>query len=145
MKRILSALLLTAAAGAPAASARQCVPAAPRDPKATPAYALLAVRKASVEAELKALSKLYTAAHPDVRGKRFELNAVMVEMEKMRASAGDRVPKLSDAYGKLVLRKVAVETELDGLRRSYAAGHPEVSRKRDELLALGRELEELLR
>ncbi|HEX7955779.1 MAG TPA: hypothetical protein VF508_02495 [Pyrinomonadaceae bacterium] len=146
MKVILSALVLAAAvAAAPAVCASQSAGDAPRDPKDTPAYAVLVIRKAEVEAELEVLSSMFTGTHPDVRSKRFELDALGFELEEMRATELSRVPKLSETYGRLVVRKAAVGAGLNELPRGFTPGHPEVSKKRAELLALGRELEDLLR
>jgi uncharacterized protein involved in exopolysaccharide biosynthesis len=147
MRRILAALALTViASSAHAAHARQqYAGGVPCDPKATPAYAALVLRKAAVEAELESLSGMFTDEHPGVGSKRFELNAVRFELEKLQATESSRVPKLSDAYGRLVLRKVAVEAGLNDLLGSFTPRHPEVLKKRAELLALERELEDILR
>jgi len=66
-------------------------------------------------------------------------------MEKTRATQKRRLPKMSDTYGNLTLRKVALEVGLNDLRRNFTPRHPEVMEKRAELLALERELENLLR
>ena len=145
MKRTLAALGLTLVT-ALAIAAHTPLPAdmLPSDPKATPAYGVLLLRKAAVEAEITGLSRDFTSRHPDVGRRRFELNAIRLEMEKMRATQKRRLPKLSDTYGNLILRKVTLEVGLNDLRRNFTPRHPEVMEKRAELLALERELENLL-
>jgi uncharacterized protein involved in exopolysaccharide biosynthesis len=65
-------------------------------------------------------------------------------MEAMRKVGRDNVSKLSSAYGNLVLSKVALEVELEGLLSSVTPEHPEVQKKKAELAALRREIEKIL-
>ena len=111
----------------------------------TPAYAELVLRKAKVEAELSELSKNLTNQHPSLDTKRFELRAIKREMAKMRAVETSRESKLSGAVGKLILSKVALEVELNDLLVQLKPQHPDVTKKRSELAALQREIENILR
>lgn len=110
----------------------------------TPAYGRLVLRKATVESELAELSATVTYQHPSLEAKRFELRAIRREMEKMRAVEESRVNNLSSAVGDLILSKVALEVELNGLMARLTPQHPEVAKKRDELAALEREIESVL-
>ena len=146
MKRLFAALALTIAASFVAAgSAPQSAGGLDNEPKATPAYGVLVLRKAAVEAELADLSSKLTDGSMDVRAKRFELNAIGREMERMRNVARDSVPKLTNTYGNLILSKVALEVELNGLLNNYTSEYPAVKKKRVELAALAREIENLLK
>ncbi len=115
------------------------------DPKTTPAYGVLVLRKAAVEAELAHVLEGFKSQHPAVGIKRFELAAVGREMEKMGGLDSSLAPRLSETYGNLILRKVALEVELRGLLGGYKPQHPVVKRKQVELAALEREIEKILR
>jgi uncharacterized protein involved in exopolysaccharide biosynthesis len=146
MKRLFAALALTIAISfVVAGSAPQSTGGFTNDPKATPAYAVLVLRKAAVEADLADLSSKLTSSSIDVQAKRFELNAISQEMERMRNVARNSVSRLSNAYGNLILSKVALEVELHGLLNNYTAEYPDVKKKRVELAALEREIENLLK
>lgn len=114
-------------------------------PETTPAYGALVDRKATVESELADLSGRLTNEHPIVDSKRFELRAISREMNRMRAGDKSRVSKLSGTFGGLILRKVALEVELNELKASLTSQHPDLETKRLQLAALEREIENVLR
>ena len=146
MKRILAAIALTVASSyAVAGYAPQSAEGLSSDPKTTPAYGVLVLRKVAVEAELADLSGAFTSQHPDLHRKRLELRAVSREMERMLAVAKSGVPKLSSTYGNLILRKVALEVELEDMLGSLTSQNPDIKRKKVQLAALEREIEEILR
>ena len=113
-------------------------------PETTPAYGVLVLRKAAVESELADLSERLTRQHPSVDSKRYELRALDLEMNKMRAIDKSRVSKLSGTFGDLILSKVAFAVELNDLLVHLNAQHPDVKKKRLELAALEREIENIL-
>ena len=106
---------------------------------------MLVLRKAKVEAELSELSEELTTEHPSLDSKRFELRAIRHEMAKMRAVQASHVSKLSSAVGNLILSKVALAVELNDLLVQLTPQHPDVTKKRVELAALEREIENVLR
>lgn len=106
MKRFLTALTLTVAASYVVVGySPQSGGSLSSDPKTTPAYGVLVLRKASVEAELADLSGMFTSQHPSVESKRFESSVIGFEMSKVAAVEKSLVHKLSDTYGGLILRK----------------------------------------
>ncbi|MFL6331722.1 MAG: hypothetical protein ACJ754_00090 [Pyrinomonadaceae bacterium] len=146
MKRLFAVLTLTLAASFVAAGAvPQSAGDFPADPKASPAYAVLVLQKAAVEGELADLSSKFTDGSRVVRAKRFELTSLKREMGAMQTVGRDNVSKLSSAYGNLILNKVALEVELNGLLSNFTSDHPEVKKKRVELTALEREIENILK
>jgi uncharacterized protein involved in exopolysaccharide biosynthesis len=146
MKRLFAVLALTITTSFVAAgSVPQSNGDFPNDPKATPAYAVLVRRKAAVEADLADLSSKLTDGSRDVRAKRFELSALGREIERMRRIGRGGVPKLSSAYGDLILSKIALEVELNELLSNYTPEHPDVKKKQVELAALEREIGSLLK
>lgn len=106
---------------------------------------MLVLRKAKVEAELSQLSEELTNVHPSLESKRFELRVIRREMAKMRAIETSSVSKLSSAVGNLILSKVALEIELNDLLVRLNPQHPDVTKKKRELGALAREIENVLR
>ena len=146
MKRILAAIALTVVASyAVVGYALQSAEGLSSDPKTTPAYGVLVLRKVAVEAELSDLSAAFLSQHPDVQSKRFELSAVSREMERMLAIEKSSMSKLSSTYGNLILRKVALEVELEDMLGSLTSQNPDIKRKKVELAALEREIEKILR
>ncbi|HXQ32798.1 MAG TPA: hypothetical protein VN843_02130 [Anaerolineales bacterium] len=146
MKRFLIAIALSIAASfVVVGNQPQLAQGLSLAPETTPAYAVLVLRKAAVEAELARVSELLTSDHPSVGSKRFELHAINVEMKKMLAVKPSGAAKLSSSVGNLILSKVALEVELTELSRSYTADYPEIKQRRVELAALEREIEKILR
>jgi uncharacterized protein involved in exopolysaccharide biosynthesis len=111
----------------------------------TPAYGVLVLRKAIVRSELADLSGRLTNEHPSLHAKRFELRAISLEMDKMRAIEKTRMSRLSTTFGALILSKVVLDVQLNELLIRLAVQHPEVTKKRLELGALEREIENVLR
>jgi len=144
MKKFLAVLAITIAASFVAAGFTRQTAGQSNAAKATPAYEVLVLRKVAVEAELADLSSRFTGSSPAVEAKLFELNTLAREMQSMQRIESDEVSKLSRGYGNLILRKVTLEVELDGLLRSYTPQHPDVDKKRVELDALQRELRKML-
>ena len=145
MKRLLAALALTLAASyAAAGSVPRAAEGLSDDPKTTPAYGVLVLRKAALEAESADLSSRFTDESEEVRTKRFELSAIAREMGRMQRIGKARAQRLSDTYGNLVLSKVALEVELNGLVKRFTPEHPDVKKKRAELAAMERELKNIL-
>jgi uncharacterized protein involved in exopolysaccharide biosynthesis len=146
VKRFFAVLTITLAASFVAAGpAPQSAGGSSNDPKASPAYAVLVLRKAAVEADLADLSSKFTDGSRDIRAKRLELNSLIREMETMQKVGRNNVPRLSNAYGNLILSKVSLEVELEDLLGRLTPEHPGVKKKRVELDALTREIEKLLR
>lgn len=123
---------------------RQLTASKPGDPKASLAYGVLIVRKAAVVAELQTMLSTYKSGHPAVKNKQYELGLLGREIKKVAAMNKRYVSKLSSAYGNLVLRKVTLEVELKDLLNRVTPKHPDVKLKRDELLALERQIKSAL-
>ena len=69
----------------------------------------------------------------------------MIPTGRMRNVSRESVHMLTNTYGNLILSKVALEVELNGLLNNYTPEYPKVKKKRVELAALEREIESLLR
>ena len=111
----------------------------------TPAYGVLVLRKATVESQLVDLSGTLTHRHPKLQSKEFELHAIRLEMNRMRALEKSQLSNLSATFGRLILSKVSLEVELNDLLVCLTSEHPNVKKKRVELAVLEREITNVLR
>ena len=145
-KNFLAALTFTVAAcSAVFGQTLQSGFAAASDAKATPAYEVLLLRKVAIETDLYDLRSRVTTDSQPFRTKRFELMAITREMDKLQTLDKTVVPKLSNTYGDLILRKVTLEIQLDDLRSKVTTESPDFRRTRFELAILEREIENLLK
>jgi hypothetical protein len=143
MRRFLDALTLTFALLA-SGYAQQPAGGTLPNPKESQAYEMLSIRKAEAEAELRGLRGRYSNRYEGVARKRFEISALEREMDRMAVVEPSRAHALTADHAYLVLRKVALEVELLGLRRQNSPRHPHTARVKSELDALGREIERRL-
>ena len=141
---IIAIALAISAAGVVVGYAPQSAEVLSSAPETTPAYGVLVLRKAAVESELAVLSETVTSTHPDIVSKRYEFRALVREMNKLRAIDRSRVSKLSSTVGELILRKVALDVELNDLLGSVTFSHPDLKQKRTELAALEREIQKIM-
>ena len=145
MKRFLVALALSVAASSVVVGGEPQSAQGSIVPETTPAYAVLVLRRAALEADLAELSELFTSGHPRIGSKRLELHAISLEMKRMLAVNQSRTAKLSSSVGSLILSKVALAVELNDLVSRFTSDHPDVKKKSVELAALEREIENILR
>jgi|GEM_PF-789803 len=132
---LISALLLIAGASVVRAQESQPKPTAtparssePGPIKSSPAYAEVLLRKTELEADLLSFAEDYTDQNPKVIDARFELATLSKDIDRLFAVRPDDVQKLTLALGKLIVRRAAVETELNRLLRTYKPDHPEAKR-----------------
>ena len=96
--------------------------------KSSPAYAELLLRRTERESELEEFLLDYTEEFPKVKEIKFELSLINKEADKILAVQTSESGKLTLALGKLLVRKIELETDLWNLRRQYNDDHPEVKR-----------------
>jgi len=65
-------------------------------------------------------------------------------MDRVLAAKPADTPKLSQALGKLMLRKVELETQLDTLRARYKDDHPDVKKARKKVETFEAAIKEIL-
>lgn len=119
-------------------------PGAGNPVKATPAYAELLLEKTELESEIESLSIEYTDEFPKIKEARFKLAALQKEMDRMLAVKPADTGKLTVALGKLLTKKLDVETELWALRIKYNEEHPEVKRGKRKLEIFEAAIKEIL-
>lgn len=99
----------------------------------TPAYAELLLRKTELESSLEALILDYTEEYPKVKEIRHALTLLKRDTDRLKAFSGTDVSKLTLALGKMMVRKVELETELWNLQKDYKDEHPDVKRAKKKL------------
>lgn len=113
--------------------------------RASPAYAEVLLRKTELLSDVEAFSTDYTESNPKLLDARFELVALDREMERLFAVKPSETAKLTLALGKLMVRKVAIATDLNRLTRSYNKDHPEVKRAAKKLDIFESAVKDILR
>lgn len=94
--------------------------------KSSAAYAEVLLRKAELQAEIESLLESYTEEFPKVKESRYEFGLLQKDIEKL--SAQTDVSKLTQALGKLIVRRAELNTNLWVLQNRLGAEHPEVKR-----------------
>ncbi|MDQ3062205.1 MAG: hypothetical protein M3R14_04990 [Acidobacteriota bacterium] len=112
--------------------------------KSSPAYAELLLRKTERESELEEFLLDYTEEFPKVKEIKFELGLLNKEMDKILAVNTTESGKLTLALGKLIVRKIELETDLWNLRRQYDNDHPEVKRAKRKVEVFEKAVKEIL-
>lgn len=124
-------------------------PPAPEQPqqgatKSTPAYAELVNKKVEVEADYKELLVDYTEENPKVKIKKAELTSINLEMAKITVMDASMIPKLTASFGKLVLRKIELEREMNELLLKFSEEHPSVIKAKEKVVVLEQEIQKIL-
>lgn len=95
---------------------------------ASPAYAELLLRKTELRSDLESLILEYTEEFPKVKEFRFVLGVIDRDIARLaKVKPGDS-GKLTLALGKLIVRRIELETDMWNLQRNYKDEHPEVKR-----------------
>ena len=113
--------------------------------RSSSAYAEVILRKTELEADLESVSADYTEANPKLLDIRFELSSLDKDLDKIFAVPPSETQKLTLALGKLMVRKAALETELNRLGRSYNKDHPDVKRQKKRVEIFDAAIKEILR
>ena len=113
--------------------------------KSSPAYAEVLLRKTELQADLESLIADYTEANPKIIDLRFELAALNKSLERLYAVRPTETGKLTLALGKLLVKKAALDTDLNRLQRSYNKEHQEVRRAKRKVEIFEASINEVLR
>jgi len=112
--------------------------------RSSAAYAEMLLHKTDLESDLDALLVDYTEDYPKVKDIRLELGFLKTEMDRLLAIKPADASKLSQALGKLMLRKVSLETQVDTLRTQYKDDHPDVRKARKKVETYEAAIKEIL-
>jgi uncharacterized protein involved in exopolysaccharide biosynthesis len=112
--------------------------------KSSPAYAEILLQKTELESQLEDFAADYTDDFPKVKELRFQLGLIQKETDKLLAVSSADASKLSLALGKLIVRKIELETNLWLLQAQYKDDYPEVKRARRKLAVYEKAIREIL-
>lgn len=97
------------------------------------AYAELVLKRTELRSDLESLVLEYTDEYPKI----IEIRHVLTLFDRDIARIGKVKPadssKLSVALGKLMLRRIELETELWNLQKNYKEEHPDVKRAKKKV------------
>lgn len=101
------------------------------------AYAEVLLRRTELQADIEAFTADYTEENPKVVDARFELGVLTKDLDRIYSVRPSETAKLTQALGKLIVRRAAIETDLARLLRIYNKDHPDVKRtkRRAEIFA----------
>lgn len=119
----------------PAANAQSAI-------KSSPAYAEVLLRKTELEATLEELAVEFTDEYPKVKETRYELG--LIQKEFARILAVNDASKLTQGLGKLILRKVELETDAWSLMQKYSEAHDDVKRAKRKAAMFEKAIKEIL-
>jgi uncharacterized protein involved in exopolysaccharide biosynthesis len=112
--------------------------------KSSAAYGELVLRKVEVEAECKEMLVDYTEEHPKVKIKKAEIDNLNAEMDKIAAMDTSLIPKLTATVGKLILKKIDLQTEVNKLLLQYSEDHDLVKRAKQKVAVMEEEIQKVL-
>lgn len=112
--------------------------------RSSPAYAEIALRKAELEADIESFLAEYTEQHPKTVDARTELKFLIGDLDRIFAIRASETAKLTEALGKLIVRRAALEAEAERLLRTYSKEHPTVKRARRKADAFETAIREIL-
>src|SRR6476620_9734047 len=96
--------------------------------KGTPAYAEVLLRKTELLADLDAFTPDYTEANPKMLELRAELASIDRSMTRILAVKPPQTSRLSEALGRMMVKKAALDADLQRLSRQYNKDYPDVKR-----------------
>jgi chromosome segregation ATPase len=112
--------------------------------KSSQAFAEVLLRRTELQAEMESLLVEYTEEYPKIKEARFELAAIQKEIDRLLAVKPADISKLTQALGKLMVRKLELETDLWVLRAKYDDAHPDVKRAKKKLEIYEASIKEIL-
>ena len=117
---------------------------APPPVRSSPAYAEVLLRKTELLAEIEAYLADYTEENPKVIDTRLELNTLTKDIDRIYAVRPSETGKLTQALGKLIVRRAALEADFSRLLRTYSKDHPEVKRAKQRVKVFESAIKEIL-
>ena len=99
----------------------------------SPAYAELLLKKTELQSDLESLILEYTEEFPKVKEIRYVLTLVDRDTARLSKVKATDTSKLTLALGKLLVRRIELETDLWKLQGTYKDEHPEVKRAKRKI------------
>ena len=99
----------------------------------SPAYAELLLKKTELQSDLESLILEYTEEFPKVKEIRHVLTLVDRDTARLSKVKATDTSRLTLALGKLMVRRIELETDLWKLQGTYKDEHPEVKRAKRKI------------
>lgn len=112
--------------------------------RSSPAYAEVLLRRTELQADLESLILEYTEEYPKVKEIRFTLGLIQKESDRLTSVSPSDAAKLTLALGKLIVRKIELETDMWGLLKNYKEDHPDVKRAKRKIEIYEAAIKEIL-
>ncbi|MEO7672559.1 MAG: hypothetical protein ABIU09_00600 [Pyrinomonadaceae bacterium] len=96
--------------------------------RSSAAYAEILERKTELQANLESLLVDFTDDYPKIKEIRYTLGLMQKESDRLAAVKALNASQMTLALGKLIVRKIELETELWSLLETYKSEHPDVKR-----------------
>jgi len=110
----------------------------------SPAYAEVLLRKTELESDVEALQTEYTEEYPKLRRAKFEFDLISKEADRLLALKPSDGMKLTEALGKLIVRKVELQGDLWEVQQRLGDGHPDVKRAKRKVEIYEKAIKEIL-
>ena len=108
------------------------------------AYAEVLLRKTELQADLESLLGQYTEDYPKVKQARYELEMISKDASRLLTVKPSDAAKLTEALGKMIVRKVELQAELWSLQQQLGDGHPDVKRAKRKVEIYENAIKEIL-
>lgn len=108
------------------------------------AYAEVLLKKTDLESELESLLLDYTDEFPRVKELKQSLSILQRDADKILATKASNAGRLTQALGKLIVRRVDLETDLWELLQSYKEEHPDVKRAKRRVEIYDRAIKQII-
>ncbi len=112
--------------------------------RSSAAFAEALLRKTELQADLESMLPDYTEENPRVLDARFEIGILTKDMDRLFGVRPSETGRLTQALGKMIVRRAALETDLSRLQRSYSKDHPEVKRAKRRVEIFDAAIKEIL-
>ena len=117
----------------------------PVEVTSSPAYAEVVLRKTELLAELESLVIEYTEEFPRVKEIRQVLTLIERDTGRLAKVKPADASRLTLALGKLMVRRIELETDLWKLQANYQDEHPDVKRARKKVEIYESSISEILK
>ncbi len=111
--------------------------------RSSPAFAEVLLKRTELESELESLLLDYTDEYPRVKEIRYSLTVLKRDMDKIAATKPADTGKLTLALGKLMIKRMELETDLWELLQTYKDEHPDVKRAKRRVEIYDRAIKEI--
>ena len=112
--------------------------------RSSAAFSEVIFRRAELEAELESLLLEFTEEYPKVKADRYSIVQLQKQIEVLLSTKPGDSARLTLALGKLMVKKVELETDLWALQQSLADGHPDVKRAKRKVEIFEKAIKDIL-